>query len=431
MTENTWGLRRAQIGKQSVLNTAVPATLKLVSLMVTDEPMPSMHEYSPQGQWFSTLNEVGIEYSQHQVAGQPDYNDRAWAFANLFGNVSPTTPTGGGGAKSFQRVWTQVVDDLWTPMPVTLEIGSPERAEQYADFILKDWKDTSGADKYEQSGAAFGGAIVDNNALTGSLSPLPEVPIKGEQTKLYLDSANSAFGSTQLTRYFEHQWSLADVYAPEFPGGVNSTGGYGVYVQKKPKATGQLTLEADSAGMANLVTLRAGAYAYLRSESIGPVVENAYTVTIGAASNGTFTLTYNGQTTAGIAYNALASAVQTALQGLSSVGSGNALVTGSAGGPYVVSLVGTLLTSSNALTGSGAGLTGGSFGITHALINYKLRIDTAIKFGKPSAFKAVGSASALSGNDWPYVIVTDPLWTSVNASGQAFQVTLINAVAGF
>lgn len=82
------------------------------------------------------------------------------------------------------------------------------------------------------------------------------------------------------------------------------------------------------------------------------------TVTVtGSPAGGTFTLTYGGQTTSGIAYNATASAVQTALTGLSSVGAGKATVTGTAGGPYTVALDSTL---TGALTASGTNLTGGT-----------------------------------------------------------------------
>jgi len=86
------------------------------------------------------------------------------------------------------------------------------------------------------------------------------------------------------------------------------------------------------------------------------------TVTItGSPTGGTFTLTYGGQTTAGIAYNAAASAVQSALTALSSIGSGNVAVTGSAGGPYSVTFQGSLAHTNVAqMTASGAGLTGGS-----------------------------------------------------------------------
>jgi RHS repeat-associated protein len=81
----------------------------------------------------------------------------------------------------------------------------------------------------------------------------------------------------------------------------------------------------------------------------------------GAPTGGTFTLTFGGQTTAAIAYNASAAAVQAAVQALSSVGSGNAVVTAAPGGGWQVRFAGTLAGKWQAkLTASGAGLTGGT-----------------------------------------------------------------------
>lgn len=75
----------------------------------------------------------------------------------------------------------------------------------------------------------------------------------------------------------------------------------------------------------------------------GAGTSEVQTITItGAPTGGTFSLTYDGQTTAALAYNATTAAVQTALQGLSSIGSGNATVTGTAGSSYVVTFTGTL-----------------------------------------------------------------------------------------
>ncbi len=62
-------------------------------------------------------------------------------------------------------------------------------------------------------------------------------------------------------------------------------------------------------------------------------------------------------------------------------------------------------------------------------IPYKLVIDSAIKFTKQSAYKAVGSASGLLGNDYPFTIMRDKTWTTVNASGQFAQLDLICNVA--
>lgn len=89
-------------------------------------------------------------------------------------------------------------------------------------------------------------------------------------------------------------------------------------------------------------------------------VQSGQLLTIsGSPTGGTFTVSVTTsagtQTTSGQAYNVAASALQTALQGLSNVGSGNLLVSGSAGGPYTITaptgFVCTLATSGASLTG--------------------------------------------------------------------------------
>lgn len=83
----------------------------------------------------------------------------------------------------------------------------------------------------------------------------------------------------------------------------------------------------------------------------------------GTPTGGTFTLTFRGATTTGIAYNADASTVETALEALSTIGDGDVRVTGGPGPgtPYVITFVNDLghQNVSN-VTASGAGLTGGT-----------------------------------------------------------------------
>lgn len=96
------------------------------------------------------------------------------------------------------------------------------------------------------------------------------------------------------------------------------------------------------------------AYQYARS-AVAPLGVNDYvpvlagaapisevqTLTIaGTPTGGTFTLGFGGDTTGPIAHDATAQAVQTALSALGSVGQGNVLVSGSAGGPYTVTFTG-------------------------------------------------------------------------------------------
>lgn len=88
------------------------------------------------------------------------------------------------------------------------------------------------------------------------------------------------------------------------------------------------------------------------------------TVTItGTPTGGTFTLTFDGQTTAAIAFDAAAAAVETALEALSNVGAGNVAVTGGAlpGAAVTVEFVGTLAgTDLPQMTADDALLTGGT-----------------------------------------------------------------------
>lgn len=114
----------------------------------------------------------------------------------------------------------------------------------------------------------------------------------------------------------------------------------------------------DFTAMAIAKQLETGHVAYPRNEK--------QTVSIGgsvAPTGGTFTLTYSGQTTGTIAYNAAAATVQAALEALSNIGVLEALVTGGPGPgtPWVVEFAVTLGNSDVTLmTGNAAGLTGGT-----------------------------------------------------------------------
>lgn len=83
----------------------------------------------------------------------------------------------------------------------------------------------------------------------------------------------------------------------------------------------------------------------------------------GSPTGGTFTLTFSAQTTAGIAYNASAAAVQSALEALSNIAPGDITVTG---GPLPGSFVEVTFSGTYAgtdvaqMTANSAGLTGGT-----------------------------------------------------------------------
>lgn len=81
------------------------------------------------------------------------------------------------------------------------------------------------------------------------------------------------------------------------------------------------------------------------------------TITLTNVTGGTFTLTWNGQTTSSLAYNATAAQVQSALVALPAIGLGNVLVNNT--NPWLVTFVSNLGYSPQPLIQiNGAGLTG-------------------------------------------------------------------------
>jgi len=97
--------------------------------------------------------------------------------------------------------------------------------------------------------------------------------------------------------------------------------------------------------------------------AVNPGVNEVQTVTItGTPTGGSFRLTWNGQQTAVIAYNATAATVQAALEALSNVGVGNVSVTGGPGPgtPYVVTFVGQFASENVAQMTASHTFTGGT-----------------------------------------------------------------------
>lgn len=80
-----------------------------------------------------------------------------------------------------------------------------------------------------------------------------------------------------------------------------------------------------------------------------PAGNGTFTLALGSQSSGTFTLTFNGQTTATIAYDANGAAVTSALEALSTIAVGEAVVTGS-NPNFTIALTGSLYRSPLAIT---------------------------------------------------------------------------------
>lgn len=155
----------------------------------------------------------------------------------------------------------------------------------------------------------------------------------------------------------------------------------------------------------------AAALATLKDASGAGGANEVQTVTItGAPTGGTFTLTFSGETTAGIAYNATTAAVVAALEALPNIAVGEVAV---AGGP----LPGTAVTvtfqaglgkrDQPQMTASGAGLTGGitpAVAVTTTTPGAEGGVNTLrVTAANPGTW--AGGTGAVAGRDTLYVDV--------------------------
>ncbi|MFD3336044.1 hypothetical protein ACFWV1_25870 [Streptomyces sp. NPDC058700] len=96
-------------------------------------------------------------------------------------------------------------------------------------------------------------------------------------------------------------------------------------------------------------------------EPYNAVTNEVQTLTVtGGPTGGTFTITWSGQTTTALAYNATAAQVQTALENLSNITPGDVAVTGNAGGPWTLTWGGTQLGENVAAPTTTEAFTGGT-----------------------------------------------------------------------
>ena len=192
------------------------------------------------------------------------------------------------------------------------------------------------------------------------------------------------------------------------------------------------------ADFAALVKNVVGVYRATALDGYEPAINEVQQINVDA-TGGTFTVSFGGQTTAALAYNITAAALQTALAGLSSIGSGNISVTGGVGGagglaPYVVTFLGTLGgTNQAAMTTNSTSLTGSAHTATVTTItngaaaqtNQERYVTLSLidEQGQPvsSAVKSAAIAYMQSHREINFVIpVLDPTYTSIDV-----QVTVV------
>jgi hypothetical protein len=415
--------QQVQIGAESTtaLGTAVAASKLLKCFTWNIGIDPGVSFFGSTGHKYEEAQEEDWEQTVFDVSGNLDFNGVCYLLAGAMGSISPTAHGSSSVAKDW--VFTPPITGSIVPQTYTIQQGDSVRARSfpYGLFNSFGYKGTRKT-PFTVSAKGFGQSMTDAITLTPTPTSVALAPVVGKFFNVYLDTTSAGIGTTLLTRCFSADYAFDAVYDPFYP--LNrSNASFTGHVDVKPKTTLKLIIACDSVGLAAMQTsyLQTGSTAYIRIQALGKIIDNSYLVTLGTQSTGNFTLTYNAQTTANIAYNASSAAVQSALQALSGIGT-NVSVSGSAGGPYTVTFNGSLATSTNALTGTFTGLTTPSnASVASAVVQQTYQHDMACKVGKPGPFK---NEQGIYAAEWEMTIVEDPSWNS----GQAQVVTVTNLI---
>jgi hypothetical protein len=230
------------------------------------------------------------------------------------------------------------------PTSVYLGLGPVGEAPTLGTFTLTYGANTTSALAYNITAAALETAL---NALA-SITSAGGIDVTGPDNGPYQIVFRSAGSRTAITGNADLLYPLSSIQVYEARAGDGSTPEIQVVViDRQPAALAQTFTAIGSPGI-TITTLQAGATG----------VPEVQRVALDSDTHGgTFTLTFDGENTGALAYNITATALQTALQALASVGADNLTVTGSFP-EYVLTFVGTLTGDQPAVTASAAGLIG-------------------------------------------------------------------------
>lgn len=412
--------RQLQIGLETTYGVAVAATRIIYArdITITRERPPRLHEFDT-----GTRERIRAHTLQSIESGggltlDVSADEGLEWFALGFGAPTISTPAGGTLARQH----------LFTPLSTV-----PSATLEWQDGA-KIWKATGvRVSKITISGSANGPNemkvelfckdLTTLSALTGALTARTPTFIEGWETRAFIDAFAGTPGTTQvgntvlswevvfdfmLQRKYTADNTLAMARAILGPVAVTAT-----FKLEAISATTTTEYAAWDAETNRLVRLDFGNNEQLEAS---PTNEVQTLTATGTVSGGTYTITYRGQTTSAIPYNAAIATVQAALEALPAIGPGNITVGGGAFPTTPLTFTGAGQLAGQdlpALVRDGALLTGGgtiAFSTTTPGVGYQ----RAVRIDLPGAWSTVDLTQEDAGTR-VYEFGLQALYDTVNA----------------
>ncbi len=418
-----------QFGLESSPGVNAAANKLLQCFGIKLGPMADVMPYTSVGRKYPSVAIENSEWVEGTLDGVLDYNGIVYALSGVCGAAT----IGAHGASATAKDWTFVppLTGSVTPQTFTIEQGENNASGNaiYNHKVNYGLISELGYKGNRKTGMTIGGKIFAQalqKAITMTSTPTAVAlqPSAGKHFNFYLDPTFGALGTTQLTDVLDVDFNFGNLYGMYFPFNRANLG-FTSHVDLDPTCSIKLLLQANAQGLTPLTYLQAGSTQFLRVAGQGAIIDNLQTVTFGGgATGGTFSLGYKGATTAPITYavTLTAATVNTAFQGLSTVGA-NCTVTGSNGGPYTFTFSGALANDMSPVIATNINLTGGTPTLTSVAQAYAtFQHDIAVKVSKPNPFEDKDGVYA---ELWEFVVVEDGGW---NKAHQFLVTTLLTAL---
>jgi hypothetical protein len=238
------------------------------------------------------------------------------------------------------RFWRYVT----LPTSVYVGVGTPGASPTLGTFTITFGANTTSALAYNASASTVSTAL----NLLASIVSAGGCSVTGNDGGPYQVTFTSAGARAAFTGNTDSLYPLCSMSVFDARTGTGSlTSIQVISIDRQPAALAQ-TFAAIASPSVTVSTVQAGA------SGVPEIQKVALTSTV---HDGTFTLTFSGQTTAALAWNITAADLQTYLEALSNIASGDIEVTGQFP-EWTVTFKGTLTGNQPEMTGTATGLIG-------------------------------------------------------------------------
>lgn len=271
MGELAWASQTVQLGVESTPGTAVAANKKPASMSITGGVKFESEPFVAAGNKYASFVIPGREWAEWKLAGMPTYGELPYLLASIFKTVTATADG------TLPKLWT-FAPALAAEDPVTtytLERGSLDRAQKAAYFQLTELGFKFSRTKVELTGAAISQRLTDGVTLTSNPTAMETtpVPVLGSQVSVYFaDSWAGLDGASAGARILEAEWKAGNRFDHLWVLDASKSS-FVATVEDTPNLAGDITVQANAAGMAYLDVMRNATRKWMRISATGANIE--------------------------------------------------------------------------------------------------------------------------------------------------------------